>query len=427
MKTILINSKKIISFILVTMIGMLSLSFIPAQAATASFGVSGSNKINTNQNVTVTISVNGSAAYNAVEASVTFSNLNYVSATAASGWTPVAGPARSGSTVTFSGALLGSTATGSKSVMTLTLKAPASAGTGTVTASGKIALADGSGTQVNASNGTLNITVQFPPTAAPTAVPVPGAPSVSSSTHPDQTKSYGSTDATLAWTKDSGVTDFSYILDTIATTTPDDVSDGADTSKTFSNLQVGKNYFHIKAKNGSGWGATTHFVINVDKSGPEPFSITPQTKDGVTKIYFSTSDSSGTVTYEVFFDGVSKGVLASGVDVPSGTKNVKVVATDSAGNKTESSLVLGAATGTLTPTPITILSQDPNANIQNNVWVQILGILLVLSLAYSGVATYFLVKSSQGMSVPGTKSTNRGAFNDFASPSKSSADDSPLR
>jgi hypothetical protein len=118
----------------------------PVNAASASFSVSGGGSVTVGATVKVTVSVNGSGgSYNAVSATATYNNLTYVSATPNSAWSPVPGISTAGKSVTFAGAMLGSSATGSRQVMTITLKAPGTPGTATVSVSGTLAFINGGG------------------------------------------------------------------------------------------------------------------------------------------------------------------------------------------------------------------------------------------------------------------------------------------
>ena len=208
--------------------------FAQVQAASVSFYTSGGGTLYLGNQFNVSVYANGSDAYNAVTVNVSYSNLTFVGASAASGWTGVSGPSNSGSTVSFSGALLGSSATGSKNVLNLTFRALNYASTGTISASGTIALADGSGTKVNGGGNTVTYSVVNPPAPPPTA---PGNPSVTSTSHPSQDDWYNKTTVDLSWNKADGVDGFSYELDQKTDTNPDDTSEGTDTSKSYSEFK----------------------------------------------------------------------------------------------------------------------------------------------------------------------------------------------
>jgi len=69
----------------------------------------------------------------------------------------------------------------------------------------------------------------------------------------------------------TGITDYSYELDQVPTTVPDDIGEGLGTTQTFRGTQAGQYYFHIRAKDGAGhWGDAVHYGIlhiSAPKSG----------------------------------------------------------------------------------------------------------------------------------------------------------------
>lgn len=352
-------------------------------AASSSFSVSNPGKKNTGETFSVNINVSGSEAYNAVTANVSFTNLTYVSVSANSEWTGVSGPTRSGNSISFSGAKLGGSFSGSKRVLTVTFKAPNTAGTSSISASGTIALADGAGTKVNGSSGSTSVTIQTPPPPTPTVV---SAPTVTSSTHPDSNTWYALNTSTLSWNKDEGVTGFSYILDQSATTTPDDTSEGTDTSKTYSSLLEGKSYFHIKALNSVGWSGVTHFLIQTDLSKPYPFSITKiKGDDGKYVIYFSTDDEySGISKYTLKLNQVDIGEIKSKYLLESDTGNIEVTAYDKVGNIYTSKYLEALIENKITFSSISNPGSQTNSDslvtfLTNNIlWIVVLVILVVL-------------------------------------------------
>jgi hypothetical protein len=240
---------------------------LPVKAATANFSTSGGGNTTTNKNINVSVNVNGSEAYNAITVTVNFSNLTYISASAGAGWTPVSGPSVSGNAVTFSGAVLGNSYTGSKTALNLVFKTPSTPGTSTIKSSGTIALANGSGTQISGSGNTVTYTVATPP-PAPTATqapkPVPNTVDVRSSSHPDSNKWYKEKNLSFEWTRQNGVSGFSYELNGSSDTNPDDSFEPDATTISFSNNNDGTYYFHIKAKNDIGWSSTSHYKVNID-------------------------------------------------------------------------------------------------------------------------------------------------------------------
>jgi len=290
--------------------------------------------------------------------------------------------------------------------MSITFRAPSSPGTASIHTSGTIALANGQGTQVSGSGNTVVYTVTIPPTPTPTPKPVAGSVNVSSSSHPDQNTWYASKDVVLAWNKPDGVTDFSYAFDTNPATIPDNSTEGADTSHTFTNSPDGTSYFHIKAKNDIGWGDTTHFKVNIDSTSPDPFCINSlKGSDGFT-LYFATNDyTSGISKFTVKADDKDLGEQKSGMKVDLTVKNVIVTAFDKVGNSRDATVDLGtdktltavkcesqpSPTPTLPlPTTQPVSSNPKSSNL--NTFTIIFIITTIIGLIYSLTVSYLYIK-----------------------------------
>jgi hypothetical protein len=374
----------------------------PAQAATASFFTSGGGKVNTNQNITVTVSVNGSEAYNAVEVNVNFSNLTFISAAATGGWTTFSGPTRSGNTVNYVGALFGSSATGSRNILNLTFRAPGNAGNASISSSGTITILNGN-TKVSGGGNTASFSVQTPPpapTPSPTPRPAADAVKISSTSHSDPAQWYKAKDVAILWEKAAGVTEFSYLIDSAAATNPDETAEGSDVSKTFSNVADGTSYFHIKARNDVGWGPASHFQINIDSTSPDPFSLTKidDTESGNFKLFFATNDAgSGIARYTISVDGQDKGEQKSGYVVNKDAGTVTITATDKAGNSTQTTSDLKK---TPVATVVTSVPEDSQAATKvetpakegNSISTTLLYVALGLLFCYGIAITVFYLR-----------------------------------
>lgn len=139
----------------------------------------------------------------------------------------------------------------------------------------------------------------------------PGAPTVSSPTHPDQNAWYLSNSVTLSWTTptdESGIKGYSYTLDGSATTTPDTILDGTGTSMSYSGLSGGTWYFHVRAVDLAGnWGPTSHFHVNISIAEPSPsLSVFPGSVGFGAIAVGTTNDLSVTI------QNVGGGVLSGG-------------------------------------------------------------------------------------------------------------------
>jgi hypothetical protein len=127
----------------------------------------------------------------------------------------------------------------------------------------RVLLNDGMGTEVMTQNSNSIYSLILPP---------PEGPSVTSDTHPDQTRWYKSNTASLKWTSE-GAEGYSYVLNDTPIDTPDDISEGDRTDVVYRSLAEGRYYFHIRALRAGRWGGTTHFALNVDPNPPADFRI----------------------------------------------------------------------------------------------------------------------------------------------------------
>lgn len=90
-----------------------------------------------------------------------------------------------------------------------------------------------------------------------------GNVTVTSTSHPDQNANYEAKEIALSWDKPNNASEFSYVLDQVADTTPEAKTLTTDTSAVLTVEHIGTYYFHIRAKNADGWGGSTHFKINI--------------------------------------------------------------------------------------------------------------------------------------------------------------------
>lgn len=169
-----------------------------------------------------------------------------------------------------------------------------------VTPSSRLLANDGLGTDVKVEPGRATVTVQPKP---------PGEVAVISDTHPFSSQWYNNNNVTMSWEQATDTSGFSYILDNIPTTVPDDLPEATGTRRSYESVNDGQSYFHIKARRIGVWGGATHFPIRIDTHPPAQF--TP-TVDFLTTSYadkksprealisfFTTDDLSGIDHYEV--------------------------------------------------------------------------------------------------------------------------------
>jgi len=164
--------------------------------------------------------------------------------------------------------------------------------------SSQVLLNDGKGTDILSLVGRGVYKISIPP---------PEGPKVFSPTHPDQNKWYSNNSPTLSWEKEERVIDFSYSLDDSFYGVPDNISEGDYTSVSYTGLEDGIWYFHIKAKKGDAWGGITHYILLIDTVPPAvfTFSFEPTLRSPVMTskepiVSFITTDSlSGLSHYEL--------------------------------------------------------------------------------------------------------------------------------
>ncbi len=130
--------------------------------------------------------------------------------------------------------------------------------------SSKVLLDDGKGTNILTSLGHGSYTLK---------IPAPAGPQVFSSTHPDQNKWHKNNNLSFSWEKEEEVSDFSYSIDNNFHGIPDSISEGDHTSVSYSDLEDGIWYFHIKAKKGGSWGGVSHYLSQIDTMAPAAFSL----------------------------------------------------------------------------------------------------------------------------------------------------------
>lgn len=323
-----------------------------AQAATLYLSPSsGSYTLGQTIGVVVRLNADGQAI-NASEGTVTWSKdkLQFVSLSAAGSifkYWPIDPAVQGQSTAIFSGGLPSPGYRGSSgTVMRLTFRAK-SAGQATVRISGaKILANDGSGTDVLSGQGAASYTISAATQPVPTPTPsVPNrpTPTVSSISHPDQSKWYREPNVTIQWTRPSGLIGASYSVTTDPNTIPDEKSDSNQTTVVVPLTADGTWYVHVRGQYAGGWSGTAHFAVHLDRLPPETFIPTISQDRGLSdptpELQFTTTDAtSGVALYTYTVDDGSATEAVSPVVLESllpGSHRVLVVAGDRAGNERE--------------------------------------------------------------------------------------------
>ena len=135
-------------------------------------------------------------------------------------------------------------------------------------------------------------------------VPPPVGPRISSPTHPDETRWYKDPNPTLIWTRDLGITGFSYSIDNDPNGFPDTKEDTTASQVSFEALESGLWYFHLRARADGVWGGTSHYVLQIDTDIPAAFQVNVSpgkrttTRNPILR-FFTTDSASGFDHFEL--------------------------------------------------------------------------------------------------------------------------------
>lgn len=330
------------------------------------------------QTFTATIQVvPGSDSINAVEAELSFDTnaLSVVSvAKTGSAFTlwPVEPEFSNGAgTITFGG---GHTApiTSQSTLLQVTFRASGEGDASVSFSSGSVLAADGQGTDVLENSNGAVFTVSAADTPTPTPTPdeedttptsssedgeaitfgdPPRAPEVGSTEFLDSSMWYNTNEGLFTWELPFDVDEVAVEIATSSENEPSETYDPPieEFAVSDENLSDGIQYLSIQFRNQVGWGAVNNRPIKIDTTPPEPFEIEVQTSNSSTGfpllIFTAEDETSGVAEYEVFVadkepftitpEEAELGYLLK--ELEDGTYTVRVVATDRAGNETESS------------------------------------------------------------------------------------------
>lgn len=249
----------------------------------------------------------------------------------------------------YTGIIPNGVVTGSGLIVTIVFKAIGPGNASVIVSPASSVLAnDGLGTVMNTEFGRASYAVTPKP---------PGDVVVFSETHPFPSQWYNNKNPVLGWQKDPNVTDFSYTLDNLPNTVPNDVADATGTATAYENLGDGLWYFHIKARKLGVWGSPTHFLARIDTHPPAEFTpvadvIDTAGRNQILLSFFSTDDLSGIDHYEVATIDKQGPAVASPVFVQAespyklavpGPGNYKMIvrAFDRAGNVRDATIDVG--------------------------------------------------------------------------------------
>ena len=280
-------------------------------------------------------------------------------------WTADPEFSNSAGTISFSGGTPSAFST-QATVLSITFKGKATGDTVVSFSSGSVLAADGKGTDVysggNEAIYSITEAVAPPPPKATesktVAAPISGgatpfAPVITSSTHDNAEKWYGTSTAVFSWKLSADATGVRTTFSDAEDAVPDEVLEGEAISQTIENVTDGEWYFFAQFKNDFGWGEVGKKKIMVDVTPPEEFSVTlsNSTEEGaVPSFVFETNDAlSGMDRYEIEIAGSPAGTVRAGdliggmYPVPpqdGGPQGVLVKAYDKAGNVREATAQL---------------------------------------------------------------------------------------
>ncbi|MFA6307191.1 MAG: cohesin domain-containing protein [Patescibacteria group bacterium] len=256
-------------------------------------------------------------------------------------------------------------------IITINFKTKASGQANLIFFSGSILANDGMGSNVLNSLGSAKFSItnpadKEPPPAVKEPAPIqpaateeekpaakeskiPAAPKVFSSTHPDQEKWYANNNPEISWESPAGTNGASIYLSESPTSNLSSVSDGFLNSKSYENIENGIWYFHIKLRNQSGWGETSHFRLQIDTEPPAPFTIEfidgKESGQPQINIVFNAADALSGIDYysiecgskdplKVYPAEIGANNVYTLRSLPLGEQQIKVTAFDKAGNFT---------------------------------------------------------------------------------------------
>lgn len=172
-------------------------------------------------------------------------------------------------------------------------------------------------TSVLANDGLgTNILKQTSPTSFHLILPPAQGPEIFSPTHPEQGKWYRDPNPILKWSSSPRSEGFSYSIDRDPNTAPNTVSNTFIGEASFSNLDSGIWYFHVREKAGGSWGGVSHYFMNIDTVPPASFGVevspSPRTSNKSPILKFFTTDGlSGFDHFEIKLVPLNNGASES--------------------------------------------------------------------------------------------------------------------
>lgn len=169
---------------------------------------------------------------------------------------------------------------GAGTIMSVTFRSKVASPSKVTFSSGSVLAADGLGTNVllSMNGGTYTSTASSDNPQAEVVEYVapantPGAPVITSTTHPDSEGWSNNTTAELRWSLPAGITAVRTLLSDSANAIPSKVYDPSISSITLPDLEEGEQYFHLQFQNDDGWGRVATYRLAVDTERPENLTV----------------------------------------------------------------------------------------------------------------------------------------------------------
>jgi len=225
---------------------------------------------------------------------------------------------------------------------------------------GAVLANDGQGTNIlsgltGASYAIALAKLKSPAGVATTAIGAPGAPQVTSPTHPDPALWYNNADPVFKWELSSNITGVNVLADHLPSTNPGTASDGLFSTYQYKAVKDGSWYFHLRLRNQGGWGDITHFGFNIDTIPPADLKLIltdrpDQTDPLVDFLVTATDTGSGVDHYEISIDSASSTIWHDNIDhqfttsrLKPGSHTLLVKVYDKAGNNLAGSVDFSVA------------------------------------------------------------------------------------
>ncbi len=207
----------------------------------------------------------------------------------------------------------------SSSQQTVTTTPTSASGQTSGQASGQISATNGAPATTSAQAGVLHSAAGQ--TQSPSKS-LPERPVVSSPTHPDQNTAYSNNNPTFQWKITKDITGVKIYADHNPDTQLGETSNGLFTSYTYHNVADGVWYFHIRLRNASGWGNTTHREFIVASSQSPNNAITGTASGVMTTLNPAAGETisgTGTMTQKILYhpaaiyplNGINNGLQGS--------------------------------------------------------------------------------------------------------------------